>query len=195
MPSAGGPLRSRSWLRVSSVVPQPPAEGTRALSVLDKAKGAVSWRRAAVVASCLLLVGAFGCGEGAGVADDAVVTVYVEAPLCAAAKQELRNQGGRAGDLGVRALCLPNPREARKLNLSTVGANARRATEDSTAVAYLEAPDPSAARFTHRILETAEIPWISESSGKAAMARLLELIESAGSGSLRRQLQTELNES
>lgn len=127
-------------------------------------------------------------------ADGAVVTAYVEAPLCVPAQRELRSQGGRAGDLRVQAVCLASPHEARKLDLATVGANARMATEDSTAVAYLEAPDPRRARFTHRILETAEIPWIAENSGTKAMSRLLELIESAGSDSLRGQLRDDLNQ-
>lgn len=140
------------------------------------------------------MAGASGCGEAEGVADGATVTAYVEAPLCAEAQRELRRQDGRAGDLKLRAVCLPSPREARKLSLATVGANARRATEDSAAVAYLEAPDPAVSRFTHRILETAEIPWIAEDSGATAMSRLLKLIESAGSGSLRQQLREDLNE-
>jgi len=62
-------------------------------------------------------------------------------------------------------------------------------------VAYLEASNPAAARFTHPILETAEVPWIAASSGKAAMARLLKLIEASGSGSLRQSLREELQES
>jgi len=62
-------------------------------------------------------------------------------------------------------------------------------------VAYLEAPNPRAARFTHPILETAEIPWLTASSGKAAMAKLLKLIEAEGSGSLRSSLQKKLDES
>jgi hypothetical protein len=123
------------------------------------------------------------------------VTAYVEASLCAAAKQELVEHDGRAGDLRVQAVCLPNPHGAKKLSLATLGANARRATEDSTTVAYLEAPDRRAARFTHPILESAEVPWISASSGAAAMSRLLELIESADSGSLREQLREDLHES
>jgi hypothetical protein len=139
-------------------------------------------------------MGAAGCGSGAGVSEDATVTAYLEAPLCAAAKQELAGQDGRAGDLRVQAICLPSPHEAKKLNLATLGANTRRATEDSTAVAYLESPDPRAARFTHPILETAEVPWISADSGAAAMRRLLKLIESAGSGSLREQLREDLHE-
>ena len=127
--------------------------------------------------------------------EGATVATYVEAPLCAEARQELQRQGGRVGDLKLQAVCLPSPHEAHKLNLATVGANARRATEDSTAVAYLEAPDPRVSRFTHPILEKAEIPWVAEHSGSAAMSRLLKLIESAGSGSLRQQLREDLNES
>lgn len=128
-------------------------------------------------------------------ADGATVTAYVEAPLCAEAQGELRRHDGRAGDLRIQAVCLSSPREARKLSLATVGANARLATQDSTAVAYLEAPAPRVSRFTHPILEKAEIPWISGQSGAAAMSRLLELIESTGSGSVRQQLREELNES
>jgi hypothetical protein len=123
-----------------------------------------------------------------------VVTAYVEAPLCAAADLELMKHGGRAGDLRVRAICLPSPRDSKKLSLATLGANARRATEDSTSVAYLEAPDPKASRFVHPILETAEVPWISASSGSAAMSRLLTLIPDANAGSLRESLREALNE-
>lgn len=149
----------------------------------------------ALAAACLLLIGASsGCGGGSGVSSDAVVTAYVEAPLCASAKQELARQDGRAGDLRVRAICLPSPRGAGKLSLATLGANARRATEDSTTVAYLEAADPKASRFVHPILETAQVPWISASSGKAAMSRLLTLIPDANSGSLRESLREELHE-
>lgn len=147
-----------------------------------------------LLAACTSMAAA-GCGEAEGVADGATVTAYVEAPLCAEAQRELRRRAGRAGDVKLQAVCLPSPHGARKLSLATVGANARRATEDSTAVAYLEAPDPRVSRFTHRILETAEIPWISASSGTTAMSHLLELIESAGSGSLREQLREDLNQS
>jgi hypothetical protein len=136
-----------------------------------------------------------GCGGGEGVAEGATVTAYVEAPLCIGAKQELADQGGRAGELKVQAICLPSARSRAKLNLATLGANARRATEDSTTVAYLEASDPAAARFIHPILETAEVPWISASSGKAAMSRLLKLTRETGSGSLRASIREALNES
>lgn len=148
----------------------------------------------ATAALAALLLAAVGCGESEGVAEDATVAAYMEAPLCAGAKQELVRAGSRAGSLSVRAVCLPSATEGRKLNLATLGANARRATEDSTAVAFLEAPNPRAARFTHPILETAEIPWLTASSGNAAMAELLQLIEAADSGSLRASLREALHE-
>jgi hypothetical protein len=153
------------------------------------------WRKTIAVAAVFsAVIAAAGCGAGEGVAKDAVVTAYVEAPLCVSARQELQRHGGRAGDLRVQAICLPNPHEARKLKLATLGANARRATEDSTTVAYLEASDPRASRFTHPILATAEIPWISSKSGAAAISRLLELIESSDSSSLRESLRDALNQ-
>jgi len=61
-------------------------------------------------------------------------------------------------------------------------------------VAYLEASGSAAAPFIHPILETARVPWVAEGSGAAAMARLLKLIEAAGSGSLREQLRDDLNQ-
>jgi hypothetical protein len=151
-------------------------------------------RPTGLVAAGLLLMGVAGCGASGGVSSDAVVTAYVEAPLCTAAKQELAKHDGRAGDLRVQAICLISPRNAKRLSLATLGANARRATEDSTAVAFLEAPDPKASRFVHPILETAQVPWISAGSGAAAMSRLLSLIPDADSGSLRESLREELNE-
>jgi hypothetical protein len=160
----GGGIRPSSVLRKTNEADKGPRWAARAAAA------------AAVVVCCVLL------------------TAYVEAPLCAGAKRELAKHGGRAGDLRVRAVCLSSPHEAKKLSLATLGANARRATEDSTAVAFLEAPDPSASRFVHPILETAEIPWVSASSGSAAMSRLLTLIPEADSGSLRESLREELNE-
>lgn len=162
------------------------AGATRIALVSRGAFAAVAWVLAVAVA-----VG--GCGGGEGVSADATVTAYVAAPLCLEAQRELARQGG-AGDLHVKAICLPNARSASKLNLATVGANARRATEDSTTVGYLEASDPRIARFTHPILETASIAWISSSSGKAAMAKLLKTIRNSDTGSLRESIREELNE-
>jgi hypothetical protein len=127
------------------------------------------------------------------VAKGAAVTAYVSAPLCAGAKQELAREGGKAGDVRVRAVCLSSARRGRQLDLATLGANARRATEDSTTVAYLEAPG-RANRFSDPILESAGIAWIHTSSGKIAMARLLHAVQEADSGSLRESLREALSE-
>ena len=179
--AAGGPFQNARQEPRLSVL----GGATRCPLVLRKAL-------TPVVLSLLVVVA--GCGGGEGVSKGATVTAYVEAPLCVGAKQELSKQGNRAGELHVQAICLPTPRSHDKLNLSTLGANARQATEDSTAVVYLEASDPRASRFTHPILGTAEIPWISASSGNAAMAHLLRLIEASGPGSLRASIREALRE-
>lgn len=152
-------------------------------------------RKAGLAVGCALLVAISGCGEGEGASEGATVTAYVDAPLCAGAKQELRSKGGEAGDLHVQAVCLPSSRQGKKLNLTSLGANARRATEDSTTVGYLEASDPRAARFTRPILESASIAWISQSSGAQAMAKLLQAIEDSDAGSLRESVRETLRES
>jgi hypothetical protein len=148
----------------------------------------------AATAGGVLLIGFAGCGESEGVAEGATVTAYVEASLCSGAKQQLATERGHAGDIRVRAVCLPSPDQGRNLDLATVGANARQATQDSTTVGFLEAQDPSASRFTHPILESASIAWITSSSGKAAMAQLLQAIEAADPGSLRESVQEALHE-
>jgi len=167
-------------IRQSEGPPAPPFDALKAL---------------AAAALVVLLLAALGCGQGEGVAEDATVSAYVEAPLCVGAERALVRAGGGAGSLDVRAVCLPDATKGKKLDLAILGANARRATEDSTSVAFLEAPNPRAARFTHPILETAEIPWLTASSGNAAMANLLKLIEASDSGSLRSSLQQKLDES
>jgi hypothetical protein len=151
-----------------------------------------------VVAGALLLALA-SCGEDTGVAEGATVTAYVVQPLCAEAERELARHRGRAGELRVRAICLPSPRspktspkDAEKLDLARIGANARRATEDSTTVAVLEPLDKQASRFSTPILETAEIGSLATSSGSIGMQRLLRAIEDSDSGSLRKSVRDAL---
>jgi hypothetical protein len=152
-------------------------------------------KAAASTAAVVLLAAVAGCGGAEGVAAGATVTAYVVQPLCAEAERQLERTDGQAGDLRVKAVCLPRAEGRDRLNLGVVGANARRATEDSTAVAFLE-PRGRSASFSHPILETAEIPWIASSSGKLAMAQLLKAIKRAGSSdSLRASLSDELNKS
>jgi len=148
--------------------------GTHASCLLPKV--------ALVTAIGALLVAGVGCGAEEGVAAGATVAVYVEAPLCAGAKRELVGEGSRAGSVRVRAVCLAAA-DGNRENLATIGANARRATEDSATVAYLEPPvTPS---FSRPIVEAANIAVVRSDSGQAAMKRLLDAIGEAGSGSLR----------
>ena len=133
--------------------------------------------------TAVLALGVGGCGDG-GVSSGATLRVYVAAPLCAGAQHELAAQGGRAGDLKVKAVCLPGAERRSRLDLAAIGAGARRATEDSTAIAYLEPPVP-ANRFSQTIVEESGIAWIKASSGASAMDRILSAIAEADSGSVR----------
>jgi hypothetical protein len=134
----------------------------------------------AVVLATLVLS---GCGEG-GVSSGAAVSVYVAAPLCAAARKELRRVGPRVGELTVRAVCLPAVASRGGVDLAAAGADARRATEDSTAVAFLEAAG-AAVPFSRSIVESADIAWIQAGSGAAAIHEVLGALERRGSSSPR----------
>ena len=150
--------------------------------------------KALLAASCFLVL-ASGCGESEGVASGAAVTTYVVSPLCAGAEQELTKQGGKAGDVRVRAICLPSAERGKQLELATIGANARRATEDSTTVGYIGEPTKAASRFSEPILEEAGIAQLPASSGAAAMAKLLQAVKHASgdSSSLRQSVNDELS--
>jgi hypothetical protein len=143
------------------------------------------------IAVSVLLVAGVGCGEGAGVSTGATVVAYVDAPLCAGAERELARKGDEAGSVRVRVACLESARDGARLNLATVGANARRATEDSAAVAYIETP--ATPSFSRPIVEAAGIPVIRSSSGEAGMGQLLAAIaEVDDSGSLRDEVRKSL---
>jgi hypothetical protein len=72
---------------------------------------------------------------------------------------------------------LPTAGEDGKLDLAQIGANARRATENSSSIAYLAAPNPAANRFSGPILEEADIPQLTNPSGATAISRLLRALE------------------
>ena len=134
-------------------------------------------RHLALATACLALalgVFAAGCGEG-GVSPGATVSVYVSAPLCRGARRELAGADGRAGELRVRAVCLDPVERNGHADLAAAGADARRATEDSTAIAYLESRGP-AARFSQPIVESADIAFVTARSGGAAMRRVLDAL-------------------
>jgi hypothetical protein len=129
---------------------------------------------------CGLAVLAAGCGEE-GVSPGATVTAYVSGEsLCEGARQALDRSDGRAGDFRVRMICLEETG-----TLAAIGANARRAIEDSSTIAYIGEADPAASRFSRPILEAAGIPQIPTSSGTTAMARLLRAIRQGDDSQVR----------
>jgi hypothetical protein len=132
-----------------------------------------------------------GCGEG-GASSGATVSVYVAAPLCREAQQQLRREAKRVEDLHVRAVCLPSTERGGSADLAQAGANARQATEDSTTVAYLEAPGP-AAKFSQPILESADIAWNTSSSGAQAMRQVLKALATGDQSSPRETVRESLN--
>lgn len=145
-------------------------------------------------ALALLALASFsgGCGEGAGVARDATLSVYVEAPLCAGAQRELASAGGRAGSFHVALVCLRGGEAGGRLDLAAIGAGARRASEDAATIAYLGAP--ATRRFSRTILEAPGIPALSAGSGGAGMARLLAAIGEADPDSLRDSVSAALSQ-
>jgi hypothetical protein len=121
------------------------------------------------------------------------VSVYVSASLCEEADRTLARNGGQAGDLRVLAVCVDDTRSTDESSLAAIGAAARRATEDSTAIAYIGTPDPTAVRFSEPILEEADIARVSTGSGAAGMTRLLRAVRGAdSSGSLRESVRDAL---
>jgi hypothetical protein len=133
----------------------------------------------ALGAACAALLVLAGCGGSEGVADDATVAVYVAAPLCGEARAEVGEGAAAADAVQVRAVCLAPVDRARQLDLAQVGANARRATEDSAAVAYVEQAGP-AGRFSRPIVAAAGIAFVAARSGREAMARVIEAVDASG---------------
>jgi hypothetical protein len=150
-------------------------------------------RAAAALLLAALGSGVVGCGGGD--ASGATVTVYVAAPLCAAAKADLASHGATAGHFKIQARCLaPSERGGGGVDLATNGSNSRRATEDTRAVATLEEPGPG-NRFAQAILESAGIPLVTSPSGKTGMTRIIKSVEGAGSSNVRESVQEALEPS
>jgi hypothetical protein len=157
----------------------------------------------ALVALTLATVGAVGCGEEEGVAEGAVVRVFVEAPLCGAeAATPSSWEVGNGEQVKVRFVCLHDPVQPglsqgvgggpRQLDLALVGENARRATQDSASIAYVEARDPAVNRFTEPILEAAGIGWLRAETRPAAVRELRAALASADPSSLRADVRAAL---
>jgi hypothetical protein len=158
------------------------------------AEGSESGRAgAALLVAAALGLGVVGCGGGDS--EGATVSVYVAAPLCAGAKAELASHGTSVGHFKVAARCLASSEGAGGgVDLSTDGANSRRATEDTSAVATLEAPGPG-NKFTRPILESAGIPLVTSADGRNAMKRVISAVEGAGSSSVRNKVRETLEPS
>jgi hypothetical protein len=149
--------------------------------------GSVAVRRllAILVAPLLLAALLSGCGEE-GAAAGATVRVYVSAPLrgpeaeagrrlCGEAREQAgQGKGEEAHDLKV--VCL-DASEGGAWTLAQVGANARRVTQDSTAVAYVGETDPAARKQSRPILEAAGIAELGGLSGREAVAKVVRAME------------------
>jgi ABC-type branched-subunit amino acid transport system substrate-binding protein len=147
--------------------------------------------RLPVIAIALVAAGLLaGCGEG-GAEEGARLNVYVSAPLSGAEAEvgrpicaEARQGASRAGETGgfeLRVVCLDAAGPEGRWTLAQVGANARRATEDSTAVAYLGEPERAARRQSLPIVEAAGIATLSGLSGEEAIAQVAAAIEESDS--------------
>lgn len=121
------------------------------------------------------------------------MTVYVSAPLCAEAERELGRRG-QPESVRIQVVCLAGAEAGGRLDLATIGANARRAVEDSRTVAYIGEPTEAATRFSETILDSADIAQLPETKGSTAMAQVLRALERSGdSSSPRESLHAELS--
>jgi hypothetical protein len=145
-------------------------------------------RGAAAALALLALAVAAGCGGGGGVAEGASVHVYVGSELCQGAREPLVAARGKAGEVEVRLVCLKPvlAPQGKRIDLAQQGANARRASEDSAAVAFLEAPGKP-AEFAQPIVAEAGIAFVEAADGAAGMERVLRAIAEAGNSGSPRQ--------
>lgn len=155
----------------------------RSMHGVPRSLGAIS-----AVAVCIF--GAGGCGGG-GVEQGAVLSVYVGVPLggaragqgrafCLAARRQLALSGERAASFRLRVHCLDDSGSSGRWSLAAVGANARRAVEDSGTIAYVAEQGSLAARFSRPIVETAGIPQVDAGSAEIALKRIVRAIRLAG---------------
>lgn len=140
---------------------------------------------AILAAPALLAVLLSGCGEE-GAAAGATVRIYVSAPLrgpealvgrrlCDEAREQA-GQGKGDEEHELRVICL-DASVGGSWTLAQVGANARRATEDSTAVAYVGEPDAAARKQSRPIVEAAGIAELGGLSGREAVAKVVKAME------------------
>jgi branched-chain amino acid transport system substrate-binding protein len=133
----------------------------------------------AVALVVALAVGVAGCGSGA--TGEPELTVYLSAPLSGpraadgrdiadGAKLALADAGQEAAGTAVRLVVLDDANEE-GWQASLSGANARRASEDSSAIAYLGELDSGATRTSLPITNEAGLLQVSAGSGAEDLTR------------------------
>lgn len=143
-------------------------------------------RLPAILIVFALALSLFGCGEE-GASEGATLTVYVSAPLrggeaevgrrlCTEAREQAAEEKGSA-DFAVRVTCLDASGPKGSWTLAKVGSNARRATEDSTSIAYVGEPDRAARKHSQPIIEAAEMAAMGSRNGKEAIETIITALE------------------
>jgi branched-chain amino acid transport system substrate-binding protein len=138
----------------------------------------------ALAAVLTLAIGVTACGaDDSQSQGDAVLTVYVSAPLSGPGRAEgqdvadgarmaLADAGGEAGGVEVRAEYLDIAgRNESRFDPVTAAANARTASEDSTTIAYVGELDSGASRTSTPILNEAGILQVAPGSGAEDLVR------------------------
>jgi branched-chain amino acid transport system substrate-binding protein len=138
-------------------------------------------RAFAIVAAGLLVIAVPGCSPGDSddqVPDDATLTVYVSAPLRGesgadgraivnGAKLALADAGGEAGGVDVEAISVDDTSgegDAARWDPVVVADNARRASQDSTAIAYIGELESGATRTSLPITNQSVMLQVSAAS-------------------------------
>jgi branched-chain amino acid transport system substrate-binding protein len=138
-------------------------------------------RLAALALLALAPAGALSGCSSAEIGEDATVRVYVSVPLhgesgadggdvARAARLALRDAGGHAGGLAVKAVVLDDTRGSR-WDPGLVGENARRAIEDSAAIAYIGDFESGATRTSLPITNEANLLHVSPASSAVDLTR------------------------
>lgn len=130
---------------------------------------------AALLPALALAVTAAGCGVAGSASIEAPVAVYVSLPLSGprsadgrdaseGARLALEQARGRAGSIEVRARFLDDAK-GRAWDPVAVGANARRAVQDSSAAAYIGELDSQPTRGSMPITNDAGLVQVSPGAG------------------------------
>jgi branched-chain amino acid transport system substrate-binding protein len=125
--------------------------------------------------AALLSLAVAGCGVAGDATIDAPVTVYVSLPLngvrgpdgrdaADGARLALEEAAGKAGSIEVRAQFLDDA-NGRPWDPVAVGANARRAVQDSSAAAYIGELDAEPTRASVPITNDAGLVQVSPGAG------------------------------